>query len=84
MDCSPLGSSVYGDSPGKKTGMGYYAPLQGIVPTQGSNPRLLCLLNWQAGSLPVEPPGKPMYMYMYISIVNVYVYTCSISLEKPD
>ena len=34
-------------------------PPQGIFPTQGLNPRLLCLLHWQVGSLPVVPPGKP-------------------------
>ena len=33
--------------------------LQGTFPTQGSNPHLLCLLHWQAGSLPLAPPGKP-------------------------
>ena len=30
--------------------------------TQGSDPRLLhllCLLHWQADSLPLAPPGKP-------------------------
>ena len=43
MDCSPPGSSVHGDSPGKDTGVGCHALLQGIFPTQGSNPRLpLC------------------------------------------
>ena len=26
----------------------------------GSNPRVLCLLNWQASSLPLAPPGKPI------------------------
>ena len=31
------------DSPGKKTGVGCHALLQGIFPTQGSNPRLLHL-----------------------------------------
>ena len=40
MDCSPLGSSVHGDSPGKNTGVGFYALLQGIFPTQGSKPGL--------------------------------------------
>ena len=40
MDCSPPGSSVHGDSPGKNTGMGCHALLQGIFPTQGSNPGL--------------------------------------------
>ena len=38
--------------------MGFHALLQGIFPTQGSNPRLLCLLHWQGGSLPLAPPGK--------------------------
>ena len=40
MDCSPPGSSVHGDSPGKNTGVGYHTFLQGIFPTQGSNPGL--------------------------------------------
>ena len=40
-DCSPPGSSVRGDSPGKNTGVGCYALLQEIFPTQGSNPGLL-------------------------------------------
>ena len=41
MDCSPPGSSVHGDSPGKNTGVGCHALLQGIFPTQGLNPDLL-------------------------------------------
>ena len=41
MDCSPPGSSIHGDSPGKNTGMGCHALLQGIFPTQGSNPGIL-------------------------------------------
>ena len=41
MDCSPPGSSVQGDSPGKNTGMGCYTLLQGIFPTQGLDPGLL-------------------------------------------
>ena len=40
MDCSLPGSSVHGDSPGKNTGVGCHALLQGIFPTQGSNPDL--------------------------------------------
>ena len=55
MDYSLPGSSVHG----KKTGVGYHAFLQGIFPTQGSNLRPLCLLHWQAGSLPLAPLGKP-------------------------
>ena len=37
----PSGSAVHGDSPGKNTGVGCHALLQGIFPTQGSNPGLL-------------------------------------------
>ena len=40
MDCSPPGSSVHGDSPGKNIGVGCHALLQGIFPTQGLNPGL--------------------------------------------
>ena len=47
------------DSPGKNTGVGCHSLLQGIFLTQGSNPRLLCLLHWQVYSLPLAPPGKP-------------------------
>ena len=35
MECSPLGSSLLGDSPDKITGVGCHALLQGIFPTQG-------------------------------------------------
>ena len=45
--------------PGKNTGVGCHALLQGIFWTRGSNLRLLRLLHWQAGSLPLAPPGKP-------------------------
>ena len=38
---SPPGSLVHGNSPGKNTGVGCHALLQGIFPTQGSNPCLL-------------------------------------------
>ena len=41
MHCSPLGSSVHGDSPGKNIGLGCHALLQGISPTHRSNPGLL-------------------------------------------
>ena len=42
---SPPGSSVYGDSLGKNTGVSCHALLQGVFPTQGSNLHLLCLLH---------------------------------------
>ena len=47
------------DFPGKDTGMSCHALLQGIFSTQGSNPCLLCLLHWQADSLPLQHLGNP-------------------------
>ena len=41
MDYSPPGSSVYGDSPGKNTGVGCHPFLQGIFLTQELNQGLL-------------------------------------------
>ena len=66
VDCSFPDSSVHGDFLGKNTGVGCYALLQGIFPIQVSNPHLLHLLHWQVGSLPLVPPGKPIYTHYYI------------------
>ena len=41
MDCDWPGSSVHGDSSSKPAGVGCHAFLQGIFPTQESNPGLL-------------------------------------------
>ena len=76
MDCSPSGSSVHGDSPGKSTGVPL---LQGIFWTQGSNLHLLHLLHWQVCSLPLVPPGKhvwnisiyDLHICSYISFLNM-------------
>ena len=48
------------DSPGKNTGVGSHALLQGVFPTQGSNSGSPALL---AGSLLFESPGKPFLGY---------------------
>ena len=56
---SPPGSSVHGDSPGKNTGVGCHAFLQGNFPTQGLNPGLLHC-RWIL--LPAELPGKPVWI----------------------
>ena len=40
--------------------MDCYALFQGIFPIQGLNPPL-CFLHWQAGSLPLAPPGEAQY-----------------------
>ena len=61
MDCSRLAALLCPwDSPGKNTGVGCHALLQGIFPTQGLEPHLFSLLHWQVGSLPLAPPGKPL------------------------
>ena len=67
LDCSPPGSSVHGDSPGKNTGVDGHFLLQRIFPTKGLNSHLLCLLHFQAGSLPLVPPGKPL------TVLNKYI-----------
>ena len=38
--------------------MGWHFLLRGIFPTQGSNLNLLCLLRWQADSLPLSQLGS--------------------------
>ena len=53
VDRSPPVSSDYGIFPGKNTGAGCHAFLQGIFLTQGLNPCFLCLLHWLADSLPL-------------------------------
>ena len=63
MDCSPPGSSVHGDSPGKNTEMRSYFLLQVIFPTQGSNSGLphyrwiLYQLSHQGSPLNLQPPA---------------------------
>ena len=49
-----------GDSPGKNAGVGCHSLLQGISPTQGSNPRLPCLLQGQASPLPLSHLRSPL------------------------
>ena len=44
---------------GKNTRVGCHFLLQGIFPTQRSNPHLLHFPHWQVDSLPLVPPGKP-------------------------
>ena len=56
---------------GKGTGVDCHVLLQGIFLIQGSNPSVLYLLHWWAGSLPLVPLGKPIYCY----ILCLYLYT---------
>ena len=74
MDCSPPGSSVHGDSPGKITGVGCHALLQGIFPTQGSNPglphcrQILYRLSHQGSLRILEWVAYPFSTIYYTSI----------------
>ena len=54
MDCSPPGTSVHGDSPGKNTS-GLPCSPPGDLPNPGIEPRSPTL---QKDSSPSEPPGK--------------------------
>ena len=56
------------DSPGKNTGVGCHTLLQGIFPTQGSNPCLLCLLHcrWI-----LYPPS-----HLGITVISLFVSCC--------
>ena len=68
--CDPMDCSPPWDSPGKNTGVGGHAFLQGIFLTHGPNPCLFCLLYWQMGSLPLSPPGKPKLIDMGLPLTQ--------------
>ena len=56
---------------------GLPCPPQGIFPTQRWNPHLLCLLHWQAGSLPLSHLGrifqcKGCFVFLQVSVKKVY------------
>ena len=71
MDCSPLGSSVHGDSPSKNTITGYRALSQGIFPTQVDSP-------------PSEPPGNPRNTIMgYHALLQVVFLTQGLNPGLP-
>ena len=65
---------------------GYHALFWGIFPTQGSNLHLLHL-RWQAGSLPLEPPGKPCQPRLPVNLWvwpdNCCVFVRQMSHTKP-
>ena len=70
MDYSPPGSSVRGDSPGKNIGVVCHDLLQGIFPTQGSNPGLpycRCVLyhraTWEA-------------LYVHCAVLRLVAHSC--------
>ena len=74
MDYSSPDFSVHGNSPGKNTGVGCHALLQGIFPTQGSNlyPHVSCGSCIAGRFFTTEPPGKPIRMYVH---THTHIYT---------
>ena len=82
MGCSPPGSSILGDSPGKNTEVGYRALLQGISPPRDRTQSLNGLLHWQVGSLSLAPPGKPTFTYE--SSIHTCSSLCGIKFPSKD
>ena len=62
MDGSPPGSSAHGILQARILEWVAMLSSGGIFPIQGLNPSLLRLLHWQVGSLPLAPPGKPLFI----------------------
>ena len=97
MDSSPPGSSVHGDFPGKNTGVGCHAFLQGIFPTQGSNPGFLrCRRILHQGSPNVQPlfesesnlriaaVEKNSLQSINLQLTAVFIQPVSINFRKPQ
>ena len=63
MDCSLPGSSVHGILQTRILEWVAISSSRGSFQPRDSNLHLLCLLHWQAGSLPLVPGGKPMKLY---------------------
>ena len=59
MDCSPPGSSVHGNFPGRNTGVGCYFLLQGTLPNPGIEPVSLESPALASRFFATAPPGKP-------------------------
>ena len=74
IDCSLPGSSVHGILQARIPESSCYFLLQGIFPTQGSNLCLLCLLHWQADSLPLCHVGSPSVSSTNSKNLHTYAY----------
>ena len=59
-----------GNFPGKTTGVSCHFLLQRIFPTQKQNLSLLHLLHWQADSLPLASPEKPISVHCCCSVAQ--------------
>ena len=72
MDCSPSDSSVHGISHTRILESEAISYIQGIFPTQGSNPYLLHLLHWQLDSLSLCHLGSHISKVQSLSIKKIY------------
>ena len=85
MDCNLPGSSLcLYNFPGKNTGVGCHFLLWGIFLSQGSYLCPLCLLHWQASSLPLVPPGEPCLHISAIAKNSAMSIGLQISLQDPN
>ena len=78
MDCSPPGSSIHEILPGRNTGVGCHALLQGILPTQRSDPGL----SLAGGFFIVWATRKPIYIIKSKS--NIFMYFNNFLLPLPN
>ena len=71
LQLEPAGLLCPWNLPGKNTGMGCHFLLQGIFSNPGTgSSHLLCLLHWQADSLPLAPPSKPRVNKLHMTSVQ--------------
>ena len=59
MNCSPPGSSVHRILQARRLEWGAIPFSRGSSQPRNQTLISLCVLHWQAGSLPLAPPGKP-------------------------
>ena len=77
------------DFPGKNTGMGCHALLQGIFLTQGSNLCLLWLLHCWWILYPVSHRGSPTKEYTHVKIqwavplISAHITECTLYFKNP-
>ena len=67
MGHGPPGSSVHGILQARILEWVAVSSSRRSSLTQGSNPRLLHLLHWQVGSLPIVTPGKPKWLGIHLA-----------------
>ena len=78
LDCSWPGPSVSGVSQARILGWVAISSSRGSSRSRDWT-HMSCLLHWQAGSLPLAPPGKPSFMAKRLSSnssISLWIYVC--------